>query len=198
MGWICAASQALPLIAGPNDELIMAEPDPAGGTVLGTPLSLPFSALTFSGTLTTTIIQGDTSNPYGGLTFVYQLTNNAGSPDAIHRLTINGFDSFLTDVSYQALPAVQAPTLMNRSVSGDVIGFGFLGPVLGIGRGALQPGATSTPLVIQTNATAYQQTVASVIDGYTASVGTYSPVVPEPMTLGFMALGFGMALIRRR
>ena len=97
--------------------------------------------------------------------------------------------------SYQAA-AAQKPTTVDRSNNGDVIGFGFIGAPLGFG--ALDPGATSTPLVVQTNAPAFQRTFASVIDGTVTTVETYSPAVPEPVTMGLMSLGLAFVLVRRR
>jgi hypothetical protein len=148
-----------------------------------------------AGTLTTTVISGDTTNALGGLTFVYVLTNDAASPDAIHRITINGFSGFLTDGSYQAAPG-QKPTSVDRSVNGNVVGFDFIGAPLGFG--AILPGTASMPLVVQTNATAFQQSFASVINGTVTTVGTYAPVIPEPMSLGLLTLGLGLVLVRRR
>ena len=190
-----ATSFASPILPGQTIVQFSAEPDPVGGVLVAPVLTLPFVTGTFSGTLTTMVISGDTTNTLGGLTFVYTITNNDLSPDAIHRLTVNGYNGFATDASYQAAPG-QKPTTIDRSVNGDVIGFGFIGAPLGFGE--LSPGATSTPLVVQTNAPAYRQSFASVIDGTVATVGTYSPVIPEPMTLGLLLVGMGTAIIRRR
>lgn len=77
-----------------------------------------------------------------------------------------------------------------------MIGFGFIGAPLGFG--ALDPGATSTLLVVQTDAPAFQRTFASVIDGTVTTVATYSPAVPEPMTAGLLSLGLALVLARRR
>lgn len=195
MGMFVGAVQASPIVPGQTVVQFSDEPDPVGGVLVAPVLTLPFVTGTFSGTLTSMVISGDTTNALGGLTFVYTITNNAVSPDAIHRLTVNGYNGFLTDASYQAA-AAQKPTTIDRSVNGDVIGFGFIGAPLGFGE--LAPGATSTPLVVQTNAPAYRETFASVIDGTVTTVGTYSPVVPEPVTMGLMALGMGFVLVRRR
>lgn len=191
-----ASAFASTIVPGQTVVQFSDEPDPVGGVLAAPVLTLPFVAGTFSGTLTTMVISGDTTNALGGLTFVYTITNNDVSPDAIHRLTVNGFSGFATDGSYQLAGADQKPTTIDRSTNGDVIGFGFIGAPLGFGE--LAPGATSTPLVIQTDAPAYRQTFASVIDGTVTTVGTYSPVVPEPMTLGLLLVGMGTAIIRRR
>ena len=61
------------------NQLAVGETDPTGGTVLSS-LSAPFVAGTYSGTLISQVISGDPSNPLGGLTFTYLLTNNLGMP----------------------------------------------------------------------------------------------------------------------
>lgn len=195
IGLMGSAVHATPIVAGQTVVLVAPEPDPTGGVDVAPILTLPFVAGTFSGTLTSRVLAGDPSNGLGGLTFTYLLTNNDVSPDAIHRLTVNGYNGFLTDGSYQAGPG-QVPTTVDRSNNGDVVGFGFIGAPLGFG--ALMPNATSALLVVQTDAPAWQQTFASVIDGTVTTVGTYSPVIPEPVTMGLMALGMGFVLIRRR
>ena len=194
VGLFVSAVCASPILPGQTIVQFSAEPDPVGGVLVAPILTLPFVTGTFSGTLTSMVISGDTTNALGGLTFVYTITNDAKGPDAIHRLTVNGYTGFLTDGSYQAA-AGQKPTTIDRGANGDVIGFGFIGAPLGFGE--LPPGAPSTPLVVQTNAPAYRETFASVIDGTVTTVRTYSPVIPEPVTLGLMAIGMGLVLVRR-
>ena len=46
------------------------------------------------------------TNPFGGLTFVYQVSNDLVSLDAIHRLTINNYSGFSVDASYQIGPPI--------------------------------------------------------------------------------------------
>lgn len=191
--WV-ASVQASLLLPGTTAYPAPSEPDPVGGSAVSGPLTLPFASSTFTGTLTTTVISGDTSNPWGGLTFVYDLANDVTSIDAIHRLTVNGFSGLSTDTSYQAVPGAQDPALVDRSLNGDVVGFGFLAPPLGSGH--LLPEAFSARLVVQTDAPAYRESVASVINGAVTSVGTYSPI-PEPITMTLMLAGAGLALLRR-
>lgn len=169
---------------------------PVGGVTLvgGSPIA--FTAATFSGTLTSSVISGDTSNPYGGLTFTYLLSNDAASAHAIGRLTINDFASFLVTANYQTPTGGQLPTLFDRSSGpGDTVGQSFIAPIAalpGFGQGTLAPGSTSALLVLQTDAIRFQPTLASVIDGSVASVWTYAPElnVPEPSTLALAAIGF--------
>ncbi|HWL95626.1 MAG TPA: PEP-CTERM sorting domain-containing protein [Phycisphaerae bacterium] len=166
-----------------------AEPDPVGGTVIDT-MTVPVVAPTFTGTLTSSVISGDLSTPFaGGLTFTYLLTNDATSLHPQGRLTVNGYDGFLTDTSYQIPTTDTVPSMITRNIS-DVIGFNFFT--------GISPGTQSALLVIQTDAPDYLVDIASVINGTVTTVPSFAPV-PEPATLGMLALS-GLALlgIRRR
>jgi hypothetical protein len=177
------------------------EADPTGGAVIFTTGTLPFVAPTFTGTLESAVISGDPSNPFGGLTFAYLLSNGAGSPNDIGRLTVVDFTGWMTDASWQTGSALAplppgggfAPALIDRSTP-DVVGFSFLG-VLGLTT--LKPGATSTWMVVQTNAPAWVPTMASVIDGSVIMVPSVGPAIPEPATLTLLGLGTCILLRRR-
>lgn len=174
-----------------------AEPDPIGGTAF-TSFSFPFVAATFSGTLTFSVIDNDTTNPYGGLTFVYQLFNDSSSSGQIERIALNGFAGASVDSSYQAFTGL-APTLNDRDVVGDVIGISFLGAP--VGAGALSPGMSSAVFVLQTDAPLFSLFIASVIDGSVATVPTIGPAYfagPEPSTIALAAMALGsLAFVAR-
>jgi hypothetical protein len=184
--WLVAPAQAVPIAPG-DAALAPGEADPTGGVILAT-LSVPFATSQYTGTLTSTVISGDPSNPYGGLTFLYEVSNDATSAGEIGRLTVNDYLGWLTDMSYQTPAAGLVPTLVSRSGAGDVIGFTFVGTP--VGAGTLTAGLTSALLVVQTDAPAYQPTFASVINGTVVSVGSLAPAaVPEPGTLALLGLG---------
>src|SRR5690606_30698226 len=128
---------AAPLLPG-SALLAPAEPDPNGGVVLAS-LNATFSGTDtstgrfFSGVLTSQVISGDLNNPLGGLTFTYQFTIDPESTTSIARFTIDPFDDFDVDVSYLAGTGV-IPHIVDRTSTGDVIGFSFTNPPLGDGR----------------------------------------------------------------
>lgn len=204
LGWVTHVAHAVPLAVGAN-QLAVGEPDPTGGVVVAGGVPQPFATATYSGFLTTFVIAGDPSNPLGGMTFEYLLTNDAASADSLHRLTVNGYNGFATDVSFQTpVPAgAIAPTTNDRTSGPDVVGFQFVQPNVAFPAafGLLAPGATSALMVVQTASNDYKPTTANVIDGTIFSVSSFAPhnTIPEPSTLVLAGLGVaGVALAARR
>jgi hypothetical protein len=198
---LCATAHASLLTPGITT-LAAGEADPGAGSKVEATLTVPVVAATFSGSLTSTVLSGDSTNPFpGGLTFIYQLSNDETSPHAIHRFTVSNFTGFGTDVSYSTLSGGTAPTLMDRGpLPGDVVGFTFIGATLG--AGALAPGSTATTFVIQTDATVWTTSKAAVINGSTANVDALAPIaIPEPGTCVMALIGAvmsGLCCWRRR
>ena len=191
---IATQAWAIPIVPG-QTAIAVAEPDPVGGVVVAGPLVSPMNGAAFTGTLTSTVIQNDASNPWGGLTFIYQVANNANSLDAIGRLTVTDYNGWLTDMSFQAVGGLP-PALMDRSGSGNVVGFSFVGPPLG--PTVLLPGSKSEVLVVQTNAPWFRESTGFVIDGSIASGAALVPAVPEPSAMLLVIGGLVGLLVRRR
>jgi len=139
---LAITAQAVPLAPG-GSVPSAAEPDPIGGIVLAS-TNVVFTGLNLNGSLKSTVIVGDVTNPFGGLTFTYQLFNSLSATDSIGRLTVNGWDALPTDVSHQIPLAGLPPFAATRDANGNVVGFIFLGP-------ELLPGATSAVMVVQTS-----------------------------------------------
>ena len=183
------------LIGAGQTAFALNENNPVGGTVLQTVVT-PFATANYTGNIVSKAISGDTSNPFGGLTFTYQMSNDVGSANAITRFTINGFQAYVTDMSYKLGTGVVAPSINDRDVSGGVAGFSFLGAPIGVG--VLAAGTTSELLVIQTNALDRTFQIANVSNGAVSAVNVLGPtggITPEPATLA--ALG-GLSLVARR
>lgn len=190
---VAAVAQAA-LIPPATNAIALPEAGPVGGTVIATQ-TLPFATAGYTGTLTSSVVSGDTSNPLGGLTFTYAIQSDATSTNGISRLAVNGYTGFSTDMSYLPGSGTIAATLNDRDASGDVIGFTYIGAPLG--NGPILPGALTNLMVVQTNAVNYTREIAIVIDGSISQVDSFAPfVVPEPVTAGTLLLG--TALIRRR
>ena len=169
------------------------EPDPVGGTVIANQ-TIPFNVPGFfDGSLTSTVVRGG-NNPFGAnaLTFTYRIVNAASSPNAIARMTIDPYTGFSTDASFQTPSTGVNPALIDRNTA-DTVGFSFSQQ---IGPGALLPGTNSAVLVVQTNATDFQNALANIIDSGAISVLSFAPV-PEPTMIGLAGVG-ALALIRRR
>lgn len=173
-----------------------AEPDPTGGTAIALQ-SVPFSSGVLQGTLTSAVISGDPSNPFGaGLTFTYQIAVSPFSGDAATQISVSSFAGFLTDASYNDgvnAAGTVAPDFMSRSAApGNVVRFTFLTSPIG-------PGFTSALLVVQTDAALWTPTSASLTDGLSVNVSSYAPLaVPEPETCALILMGLGLLGLRLR
>lgn len=175
------------------------EAGPVGASLLVT-TNVPFNGvdsfnnILFSGSIVSSVWTGDTSSPFSGLTFTYQLFSSSSSANAIDRLTLNRFAGFLTDVGYNGLGIV--PARASRTLSGDLIAFVFEDASF---QPTLAPGNNSPILVIQTDSPVWAIGNASIIDGATANVPAFVPqAVPEPAALGLILVGFAALAVRKR
>jgi hypothetical protein len=197
-----ASLQAAPIAPGGLLFPAPAVPLPGGNIVAGGVPQL-FNSATFSGTLTSTVLANDPTNP-NGLTFTYQLQNVAGSPGEIDRLTIASFANILADAGQVPVAGNVAPAYIDRSLLGNGATLGFSFAQVPLGFGTLQPGQTSDLLVVRTNATAFAASTANVIDGSVEQVSTLAPfvglpTVPEPSSIILALLaGTGLLVFSRR
>ena len=149
----------------------------------------------------------------GCLDFVFQVSNSASSTDSIYRLTASNFGTFTAFPGYLSsggslgAPFVNgnaAPLSIDRSVAGNIIGFGFFSNV-----SVLPPGSTSKVLVIETNATNFANGTVNIFGsaGLSNPVGSFqpaaAPTVPEPGSLSLLGIGLAggiglFAFIRAR
>lgn len=163
------------------------------GTTLDTVVS-PFTSSTIDGTITSSVIQGDTSNPYGGLTFVYSVLLNNFSSDSLSTMTVGSYGGFVVDVSYDLTGSEVAPGNFTRSpASNDGSTLRFLWS----NGGGLQPNNTGALVVVQTGAQAYTTADGSVIDSQSVNISTLAPV-PEPGIASLLVAGFGVFAFWRR
>lgn len=183
----------------------------AQGTLLASLLS-PYSFSTTAGTTSGTLLAAVYRNPSGTLDFLYQVMNSAGSATALARESDTSFLGFATQVAFRtdgaSLPggagfvngtAGIVPVTADRDASGTTVGFNFVPAPPGT---KIPPGTTSAVLVISTDATAYTNGNASVIDGGTQTVAAFQPLaattVPEPATYALFGAGLlAFAGVRR-
>lgn len=162
----------------------------------------PQAFVSTNGLVVGTLVAGvfrDPNNIFGAndLSFLYQVTNSSGSIDPVGRETDINFTGWMTDVGDRSDGAILggpwvngtvAPQTVDRSLTGDTVGFTFSAPVLL----PVLPGQTSWVLEIQTNATNFTQGKANIIDGGVTTVNAFQPSagVPEPTTM--LMLGGGL------
>jgi hypothetical protein len=160
----------------------------AGWTLLASTGSQALSSGTFTANATASVYS-DSGNTFcaGCLDFVYMVTRTGGD-DPIERITGGSFIGYLVDAGVVTSSPGFAPTSVDRSANGGVIGFNYQ-------NAANLTGSESTQLlVIQTNATSFAAGVMSVQDGLAANgIGFQPASTPEPISMSL--LGGGLALI---
>jgi hypothetical protein len=151
----------------------------------------------FSGTVTSWALSGDTSNPLGGLDFLYQI-HNTGSTQ-VEGLSLGGFDSIVLDVGYittAVLPTATGsvagtiiPADATRSLS--TIHWDYIGTSLTGG------GTYGDILVVLTGMTGSEFANGSIQDTYSQNIQILA--VPEPTTMiagAMLLLPFGASTLR--
>jgi len=156
-----------------------------------------FSLGPISGTVREWVISGNTFNPLGGLSFVYQFSVTSGD---VARLTGFAYDAFAVDVEQNlgglgqvGVIGTRLALTADRTGSGNTVGFNF--------NPEVTPGALSTSglLIVNTNANFFTAALISVIDGATATVGGFAPTVPEPASILLLGVGLvGVGVLQRK
>lgn len=175
-----------------------AEAEPVGGSVLDTVIAPWGTSFSFSGVLTSKVVSGDASNPLGGLTFVYEFSIDGTSSHEASQLSIGGFVDSLADASYDGGSAGVSPLFISRSDEGSGFGtnirFGF--------SPGVTPGSSSKILVVQTDASTYDHSIASMINSSAyPNIPTLAPSmvpIPEPATVGLFLVGLASLMGIRR
>ena len=135
------------------------------------------------------VVQEDiVASPLGGLTFVYQFTNDSTSLTSIHRMTEFDYAGFIVDATF--FGAGQDPLAFDRDPAGGVVGVDFSGANL------VDTGETSAVLVFRTNAPDYQPGTILVINGSATFVSGFAPI-PAPGEFALLGLA-GVTVARRR
>jgi hypothetical protein len=203
LGLLCRPAQAAPLLPGGS-----VAPDAIAFTGLETILAYttgPAVGITWTGLVYAAVIDEGDENPLGGLTFVYQVSNDSTSGTDLARSTEFIFDEIflggLIDVRY-ALNGSQLAGFtdgdageipLDADWASGVVGFDFtLGGLGQIPPEKLQPGQTSSVFLIRTSAPSWTDGFTSVINGGTDDVPTFQPApaqVPEPASLLLFATG---------
>jgi len=211
LGIAFSAPRAGATLLPPNTTVVPnAQADPlAGTTIVANTGNVAFSASlngdAISGVAHEWVVRGFSGNPFGAnaLSFVYTVTLTGGSTPAganpiLERVASASFDNFTTDVGFNTtnplvLPNPVVPVNVDRSVTGNVVGFNFTPP----GANILL-GQTSAMLIVNTNAVNFMVGTITIQDGVAANVSGFAPsnAVPEPASallmgssLGLMGLG---------
>jgi hypothetical protein len=185
------------------------EGKPVGGGILDQ-IVVPYAGADIQGTLTSTVLVGDISNPFGGLTFIYEIATDLSSTAPVEQFSVGNFGLGPIDASVSLFGAGPgdsggasssiavgglAPVYAGRTFNGNVISFDYAL----FGNPGLMPGDYSAAMVVQTDSPFYEPTISSVINSGSAEVASFAPIaVPEPTTFALVGLGSFLLLRARK
>ena len=193
---VCLNVSAIPIFPGGFEIYPGPEPAPIGAAVVAQ-ITMPFAGADIQGEVISTVLTGDLLNPFGGLTFTYEINVDQAAGHPLGSFSVGNYGPYLTDMSWSPdlNPLGVAPTYMDRSLLGEVLHYDFSM----LGGPGIWGGESSALMVVRTDALFYQPTIASVINSGSAEVNSFAPIaVPEPASAGLIALVSGGALFIRR
>jgi hypothetical protein len=157
-----------------------------------------FNNVVYTGTLDEIVLLDSATH---ALDFIYEVTNDVGSMDAIGRVSDTNYMGQFTDVGVdtsQAIispPGTLVPGFISRGVGGDNVTFDFGSEAGGMG---IAPGVKAADMIIKTHAVDFGGGSTAILDGGIAAVQDFAPV-PEPMNAGLLLAGlFGAGLFVAR
>lgn len=210
--WVCGLITAAALFLASPAMADIVTPGTTGspsfliptGALLADTGILAWNSATMSG-LGEAQVLSDPTNTFcnGCLDFVFTISIDTTSTDAMERVTDRLFTGFQTDVGFNPTQTCTggsvsvAPFSVDRSLNGSVVGFNFAaGNPVGQGECAA--------LVVETDAMSFAPGTLNMIDGSVGSIASFEPTTtptptPEPASLALLGTGLcALAGIRRR